>query len=808
MLGRVHITTGNPLKNLMEFHLSKESGLIDLQIKTALINDLDPYLGNHLHLEGKNLDARNVTGSMYQQHGDEGFCISGGQGAGAIRLLAKGSNGVGGGSGFKAGTARNVIWTLPNADGSSGQVLSTDGNQNLSWITGGGGGGGSGTVTSVATFNGTFVNITGGDPSPITTTGTISGDLSATGTASSSTFLRGDNTWAVPAGTAPAGSSYEVQMRAVDGTFGATGIFATTSGELQFGSASGTEVINLNAADSIIAFDNFPSGEFKQGLEFYYGYRIVESAVQADLNGLSFVKEEGGSDHCIMDVFSQIPFVGGDLRSVSIGHSHHKIDGNFQTGTYLDIDGLLLLRGADPASDDTDYVSLKAQTGSEGYEIGFPTSAYTGHGYRKNMAMCIKTHTGSTGDLDWKNVLITNENNLCSEGDTGLFLKGENAVSGTNQSNPINNGDVIHFVAGGGTLSLDYTVNGLGGGASSTHTFTFTDSGGGGGGSGTVTSVATSNGSFVDITGGTITTSGTITGDLSASGTADSTTFLRGDNTWAVPAGGGGGGSGTVTSVATSSGTFVNVTGGTITSSGTITSDLSATGTASSSTFLRGDNTWAVPSGGGGGMSGFYVGSGTGNEVTDGGSIHYSSFDSSIVTTVSNDGMGVVTVEQYVDRPKMQFDMSDGSNSFTVEDSTIVDFQSSDGSVTIDLSSTDTVDLTTGSTPPPPSDERLKENIESVGGLLEKVEKLKPVEFDWNDEAASTFKKEGHEIGLIAQDVEKIFPDLVGDRKGFKTVDYEKLVPMLVDCIKDLSHQVRTLNEKVDDLEFRNLTDQ
>jgi hypothetical protein len=57
--------------------------------------------------------------------------------------------------------------------------------------------------------------------------------------------------------------------------------------------------------------------------------------------------------------------------------------------------------------------------------------------------------------------------------------------------------------------------------------------------SGTVTSVATSSGTFVDITGGTITTSGTITGDLSATGTASGTTFLRGDNTWATPSGGG-----------------------------------------------------------------------------------------------------------------------------------------------------------------------------------------------------------------------------------------------------------------------------
>ena len=54
---------------------------------------------------------------------------------------------------------------------------------------------------------------------------------------------------------------------------------------------------------------------------------------------------------------------------------------------------------------------------------------------------------------------------------------------------------------------------------------------------------------------------------------------------------------GTVFSVATSSGTFVNVTGGTITGSGTISGDLSATGTPSGTTFLRGDNVWATPAG-------------------------------------------------------------------------------------------------------------------------------------------------------------------------------------------------------------------
>ena len=75
--------------------------------------------------------------------------------------------------------------------------------------------------------------------------------------------------------------------------------------------------------------------------------------------------------------------------------------------------------------------------------------------------------------------------------------------------------------------------------------------------------------------------------------------FLRDDGTWVA-----GGGSGTVTSVATANSTFVSITGGPITTTGTLTASLSATGTASAGTFLRGDNTWATP---GGGFSNFNI---------------------------------------------------------------------------------------------------------------------------------------------------------------------------------------------------------
>ena len=107
---------------------------------------------------------------------------------------------------------------------------------------------------------------------------------------------------------------------------------------------------------------------------------------------------------------------------------------------------------------------------------------------------------------------------------------------------------------------------------------------------GTVTSVAlTETGTALTITGSPITGTGTF--NIAGAGTASQ--VILGDLSLAtLPVNG-------VTSVATSNGTFVNVTGGTITATGTITGDLSATGTANNTTFLRGDNTWASPAGAG-----------------------------------------------------------------------------------------------------------------------------------------------------------------------------------------------------------------
>tara|TARA_R110001599_G_scaffold175755_1_gene367808 strand:- start:897 stop:1676 length:780 start_codon:yes stop_codon:yes gene_type:complete len=96
------------------------------------------------------------------------------------------------------------------------------------------------------------------------------------------------------------------------------------------------------------------------------------------------------------------------------------------------------------------------------------------------------------------------------------------------------------------------------------------------------------------------------------------------------------------------------------------------------------------------------------------------------------------------------------------------------------------------------SDERLKDNIRIIKEPLSKILSLDSVEFDWN-EKQETYK--GHDIGLIAQQVEKVAPELVTTRvSGFKAVKYEKLTSLLVGAIKEQQEQISVLNDKVERL--------
>jgi hypothetical protein len=92
-----------------------------------------------------------------------------------------------------------------------------------------------------------------------------------------------------------------------------------------------------------------------------------------------------------------------------------------------------------------------------------------------------------------------------------------------------------------------------------------------------------------------------------------------------------------------------------------------------------------------------------------------------------------------------------------------------------------------------PSDRRLKDNIKSIENCLDKVLKMMPVEFTWKDELKDVHLNTGSDIGFIAQDIEEIEPKLVGERKDYKTLQYEKFAPLIVGAIKELYKQIEDL---------------
>ena len=95
------------------------------------------------------------------------------------------------------------------------------------------------------------------------------------------------------------------------------------------------------------------------------------------------------------------------------------------------------------------------------------------------------------------------------------------------------------------------------------------------------------------------------------------------------------------------------------------------------------------------------------------------------------------------------------------------------------------------------SDERLKDNINLIDNPLEKVISISGNTFDWNDKS----NKEGSDTGLIAQEVESLgLPGLVTTRdNGYLAVDYHKVVPLLVEAIKELSDKVEKLEQRLED---------
>jgi hypothetical protein len=96
------------------------------------------------------------------------------------------------------------------------------------------------------------------------------------------------------------------------------------------------------------------------------------------------------------------------------------------------------------------------------------------------------------------------------------------------------------------------------------------------------------------------------------------------------------------------------------------------------------------------------------------------------------------------------------------------------------------------------SDERLKENISPIDKCLDKVLSLNAIEFNWKDGYGAT---KGRDIGLIAQQVKKIAPEIVVERNdGYLAMRYEKIIPLLIGATQEQDQQISELEKQVQEL--------
>ena len=92
------------------------------------------------------------------------------------------------------------------------------------------------------------------------------------------------------------------------------------------------------------------------------------------------------------------------------------------------------------------------------------------------------------------------------------------------------------------------------------------------------------------------------------------------------------------------------------------------------------------------------------------------------------------------------------------------------------------------------SDSRLKENITPISNPLDKLKLIGGYEFDWN----GLSKNNGHDVGVIAQEIELVLPELVGIRgDGYKGVQYDKLTALLIEAVKEQQKQIDELKSKL-----------
>jgi len=100
------------------------------------------------------------------------------------------------------------------------------------------------------------------------------------------------------------------------------------------------------------------------------------------------------------------------------------------------------------------------------------------------------------------------------------------------------------------------------------------------------------------------------------------------------------------------------------------------------------------------------------------------------------------------------------------------------------------------------SDERFKKNVKPLERALDVVEKLRPVAFDWRrDEFPQQKFSSDRQVGLIAQEVQKVAPELVQKGSdGYLSVDYARLTPVLIEAVKEQQEEITRKDRQISEI--------
>jgi hypothetical protein len=104
-----------------------------------------------------------------------------------------------------------------------------------------------------------------------------------------------------------------------------------------------------------------------------------------------------------------------------------------------------------------------------------------------------------------------------------------------------------------------------------------------------------------------------------------------------------------------------------------------------------------------------------------------------------------------------------------------------------------TIDATNDITAFSSSDKRLKNNIIKIDNSNSVINNLNGYKYDWNEKSNKT----GQDVGVIAQEVQELIPSAVRENEdGYLSVDYNKLIPYLIEEVKSLNNRIEILESK------------